>query len=207
MITFQYRSDGWRPVEEVRGLKIIDIGVGGGSFAESLDAVVDIREPPVPAPNRFIGDINEPEIWNEIFKHVKKHGKWDYAICAGTLEDILNPFYVCKQIEKIADAGFIFVPSKYRELARFMGTFRGWIHHLWVFDVVGGKLTGYPKINYLEDPVFDDVHKKLPDHEELLIEWAGEIGMKIVHDGIPYGTAEMSGEDHIRKLYNQLIEN
>jgi hypothetical protein len=204
MIKHWYQDNGWRP--DLKGKKIIDIG-GANSFAHGmLDAIIDIRQPQASAPNIFIGDIDTPEGWDELAWHVGFYGKWDYAICTHTLEDINNPVWACSRIELIANAGLIIVPSKFRELSRFSGTFRGYIHHRWIFDVVDGVLTAYPKINYIEDPYFDSMCDKLPGQDELVIEWEGSIGMKMLNDGMPYGTQELSGEDHIKQLYQQLCD-
>jgi hypothetical protein len=202
MIKYRYDSSGWRP--DLKGLRVIDIG-GANSFnSKDNDAVIDIREPLIKTKHTFVGNIDEPEIWENVLKHVAKHGKWDYAICTHTLEDIHNPIYVCKQIEKIAKKGLIVEPSKFRELSKFSGNFRGFIHHNWIFDIRDGELIALPKINYIEDPYFN----KVSEHEffeELIIEWEAEIGLKHLNNGQPYGTNELSGEDHIKQLYNQLL--
>lgn len=200
MISHRYSSDGWRPDPATLG-KVIDIG-GANSFAHGyLDAVVDIREPQADAKHKFIGNIDEPEIWGKILSHVKKHGKWDYAICTHTLEDIHNPVYAARMIEQIANAGLIVEPSKYRELQRFSGNFRGFIHHNWIFDIRQGVLTALPKINYIEDPAFDCVMEA----EELIVEWKESIGLQHLNNGMPYGTEVLSGEDHIKQLYKELL--
>jgi len=200
MIAHQYRSDGWRPDPATLG-RCIDIG-GANSFAHGfLDAVVDIREPQASATHKFIGNIDEPEIWDKIHAHVAWNGKWDYAICTHTLEDINNPVYAARMIEQIANAGIIVEPSKYRELARFSGPFRGYIHHRWIFDIRKGQLIALPKINYIEDSAFDCAM----EYEELIVEWKDNIGMSALNDGMPYGTAELSGEEHIRQLYKMLL--
>jgi hypothetical protein len=198
----RYDSSGWRP--DLKGLKVVDIG-GANSFnSYDNDAVIDIREPLNKTKHTFVGNIDEPEIWEDVLKHVAKHGQWDYAICTHTLEDIHNPVYVTKQIEKIAKKGLIVEPSKFRELLRFSGNFRGFIHHNWIFDVRDGELIALPKINYIEDSYFDKVHQHT-FFEELIIEWEGKINLKHLNDGQPYGTTELSGEDHIKQLYNQLL--
>jgi len=202
----QYRSDGWRPTIQLNQ-RIIDIG-GANSFANGfLDAIIDIRHPQASANHIFVGNIDEPEIWEKVLGHVKEHGKWDYCICTHTLEDIHNPVYVARMIEQIAERGIIVEPSKYRELSRFSGTFRGYIHHNYIFDVRNDELIALPKINYIEDPYFDSASLTLDKggKEELIVEWEGKIGMKMLNDGMPYGTATMSGDDHIRELYQQLL--
>jgi hypothetical protein len=199
---WKYQSDGWRPDPSTLG-KVIDIG-GANSFAHGfLDAVVDIREPQASAKYKFVGNIDFQDLWDVILSHVSKRGKWDYAICTHTLEDINNPLLSCINMPLIAKSGLIIVPSKFREFSRF-NPFRGFIHHRWIFDVIDGQFTGFPKINYIEDPVFDQINKQ-PFFEELVIEWEGAINLKYINDGMPYGTAELSGDDHIKQLYKKLI--
>jgi hypothetical protein len=206
MNTATYQSNGYRPsIESLTGMKIIDIG-GANSFAHGhLDAIIDIRQPQAAANHVFIGDIDTPELWEKVHDHVKQNGKWDYAICTHTLEDINNPVYAARNISQIANAGFIAVPSKYRELSRFSGNFRGFIHHRWIFDVIDGEITAFPKINWIEDPRFDKAVKKLEGRDELVMEWHENIGMRMLNDGMPYGTAQLSGEDHIKQLYDKLL--
>lgn len=202
MIKYRYDSSGWRP--DLKGLKVVDIG-GANSFnSYNNDCVIDIRKPLIKTPHTFIGNIDEPEIWTEVLNHVKKHGKWDYAICTHTLEDINNPVFVARMIEQIAHKGLIVEPSKYRELLRFGGNFRGFIHHRWIFDIRQEELIALPKINYIEDSYFDKVIFE-PFFEELIVEWESKIGLKALNDGQPYGNETTSGEDHIKQLYNELI--
>lgn len=206
MLKHYYQSNGYRPpIESLAGKKIIDIG-GANSFAHGhLDALIDIRQPQATAKHIFVGDIDLPEVWYNVLNHADHYGKWDYAICTHTLEDINNPFFATKMIQTIALAGFIAVPSKYRELSRFSGPFRGFIHHRWIYDVIDGVLTAFPKFNLIEDKRFDPAVLKLDGRDELVVEWEEQIGMKLLNDGMPYGTAELSGEQHIHQLFNQLL--
>lgn len=199
MIKWKYQSDGWRPDPSKLG-KCIDIG-GANSFAHGyLDAVVDIREPVGgTAKHTFIGDINVPEIWGSVSLM-----KFDYAITTHTIEDVLNPMFVCNQINRIAKKGLIVVPSKFREFSRFRPHHRGFMHHHWIFDVIDGEFTAFPKLNFIEDPVFDAVNQG-QFFEELVIEWEGSIDLKMINDGMPYGTTELSGEQHMMELYKKLI--
>lgn len=197
MMKWKYQSDGWRPDPSKLG-KIIDIG-GANSFAHGyLDTVVDIRQPQASAKRILVGDICMPDLWDRV------KDRYDYAICTHTLEDIVNPFFVCRQIESIADRGIIIVPSKFREFSRFRPHHRGFMHHHWIFDVIDGQFTGFPKLNFIEDPIFDQVNRE-QFYEELVIEWEGSINLKIINDGMPYGTTELSGEQHMMELYKKLI--
>ena len=200
---YKYQSDGWRP--ELSG-KVIDIG-GADSFGHGqLDAIIDIRQPQASANKIFVGDIDQPYIWDDVLEHAAVNGKWDYAICTHTLEDINNPFYACRMIELIAKRGLIIIPSKYRELSRFSDPyFRGYIHHRWIYDVQDGKFIAFPKINYIEHPYFDKACDMLPGRDELVIEWEDKINLCQLNDGIPYGTETLSGDEHIKSLYKTLL--
>lgn len=199
------QSSGYRPDPTKLG-KIIDVG-GANSFGHGhLDAIVEIRQPQAACNNLFLGDMDQPDVWDKVLQYAADYGQWDYAICTHTLEDIHNPMYVCRMMQVIAKRGFIAVPSKYRELSRFSSpVFRGYIHHLWIWDIVDGKLTGFPKINYIEDSWFDMAVEKLEGQDELVVEWEGRIDMQYINDGLPYGTAEISGEEHIAQLYRKLL--
>ena len=62
-------------------------------------------------PNVFFGMY----VWEKVEEHVDQYGKFDFCLCSHTLEDIINPFYACKMIEKTCKSGFIAIPSKYIE--------------------------------------------------------------------------------------------
>ncbi len=205
MINYRYSSTGWRPDPATLG-KIIDIG-GANSFAHGhLDAIIDIRQPQAAANHVFIGDISNPDVWLSVWDEaVDLVNHWDYAICTHTLEDIVNPMFACRNIQLIAKRGLIIVPSKFREFARFQGPFRGYMHHHWIFDVTDGQFTAYPKLNFIEDKRFDLIPGPEKGGEELIIEWEGSIDLKMINDGMPYGTADHSGEQHMQLLYNKLI--
>lgn len=140
--------------------KVIDVGGGVHSWCSSyLDALVDINTNMHCPMMVFNGDINEHHVWDNIISYVEKHGKFDFCVCTHTLEDIRNPFFVCNQMAMIAKAGYIAVPSKYLELARFENGpdgYRGHIHHRWIFDVRNDRLIGYPKLSFLESASFPD---------------------------------------------------
>ncbi len=203
MIKHFYQNNGWRPaMDSLKDKRIIDIG-GANSFAYGyLDALIDIRQPQAIANNIFVGNIDEPEIWNKVKKVADKNGKWDYAISTHTLEDIFNPVFAAKKIEEIATAGLIIVPSKYQEFGRFAGRFRGFMHHHWIYDVIDGVLTAFAKINYIE--YMADMSKN--EGNELVVEWEDKIGLREMNDGMPYGNNEINGDEHMRQLYNQLLK-
>ncbi len=114
--------------------------------------------------------------------------------------------YAAQMISKIAKAGVVITPSKYREFGIFQGKFRGYMHHFWIFDVLDGIYTCWPKHNFIEDEKFDCMPGPVPSNEECVIEWEGEIGLQMINAGMPFGTADMSGEKHMAYLYDQLLK-
>ena len=140
---------------------VIDIGGSMcGWSCNHVDVLVDFNDPPPGAnPNivHFKCDITHPDSYVELMKYVEENGKFDFCICTHVLEDIMNPAFVCEKMSALAYSGYIAFPSKFRELSRFEGGYRGYIHHRWIFSVEAGRLLGYPKISYLESPIFDAV--------------------------------------------------
>lgn len=61
----------------------------------------------------------------------------DFVICSHTLEDIRDPIWVCSEMNRIAKAGYIEVPSRLEEQSWGVGggAFVGWTHHHWLIDV------------------------------------------------------------------------
>jgi len=63
-------------------------------------------------------------------------GSVDFAVCSHTLEDLRDPLWVCAELDRIAKAGYIEVPSRLEEQSWGVeGPFVGWSHHRWLIDV------------------------------------------------------------------------
>jgi hypothetical protein len=66
----------------------------------------------------------------------------DFAICSHTLEDIRDPVWVCSELNRVAKAGYVEVPSRLEEQSwGRAGEFVGWDHHRWLIDVADGGIT------------------------------------------------------------------
>jgi hypothetical protein len=92
------------------------------------------------------------------------------------LEDIVNPVFVSEQIVKIALGGYIAFPSKYRELSKFEGDYRGYIHHRWIFAVKNNVVIGFPKIGFLENcKAFDSIADIANNKADLSFYWENSI--------------------------------
>ena len=98
----------------------------------------------------FVGDICNSEVWQKI-----PDKAFDFVVCSHTLEDIRDPIYVCSQLIRVAKAGYIEVPSRFREGAKVHAPsiVSGWEHHRWVIDVIDGTVTftvKHPFLNYFD---------------------------------------------------------
>ncbi|GAC1316757.1 MAG: hypothetical protein NVSMB25_03060 [Thermoleophilaceae bacterium] len=62
--------------------------------------------------------------------------QFDFAICSHTLEDVRDPVWVCHELQRVARAGYIEVPSRLEEQSYgVQGPWVGWGHHHWLIDV------------------------------------------------------------------------
>jgi hypothetical protein len=60
----------------------------------------------------------------------------DFAICSHTLEDVRDPVWMCAELNRVAKAGYIEVPSRLEEQSYgFQGAWTGWSHHRWLIDI------------------------------------------------------------------------
>lgn len=167
--------------------RCIDVGgTASGWSAEVIDAICDINTPTTKSIRHFQMDITNPDDWTQVDAYVKEHGKFDFSICTHTLEDISNPKYVLKKLADISKEGYIAVPSKYIELARFEDSrypYRGYIHHRWIFSIRDNRFVGYPKIPYLEqDSFFDSIASTKETKKDLSFYWKDSIPFSIINN-------------------------
>jgi hypothetical protein len=77
----------------------------------------------------------------------------DFVVCSHTLEDIRDPIQVCREMARIAKAGYIEVPSRHEEQAWGVnGKFAGWSHHRWLVDPIPGGLEFVFKFGVVHGP-------------------------------------------------------
>ena len=68
-------------------------------------------------------------------------GQFDFAVCSQTLEDLRDPIWVCRELQRVARAGYIECPSREEEQSWGVhGAWVGWSHHRWLVDVVESRL-------------------------------------------------------------------
>lgn len=81
----------------------------------------------------FQRDICGPDPWPFRDK------QFDFVVCSHTLEDIRDPIFVCRELNRVAKAGYIEVPSRLVESTRGVERpfFCGFYHHRWLCEVEG----------------------------------------------------------------------
>jgi hypothetical protein len=154
---------------------------------------------------KFGGNMSNYEAWEPIFNHVCQYEKFEFAICTQTLEDIRDPVNVLTWMPRIAERGYVDVPSKYLELGRgreadsmepktdvpewgIHSPFYGYTGHRWVLNMIneGGVDILYliPKLAFIE--VIEGIEHlgdQLKDGNGFLaFWWEGDIPHKVVGD-------------------------
>src|SRR4051812_38926011 len=67
--------------------------------------------------------------------------QFDFSVCAHTLEDIRDPVWVCSELIRVSNAGYIEVPSRLEEQTYgIQGPWVGWGHHRWLVEVSEGRI-------------------------------------------------------------------
>lgn len=163
---------------------LLDIGASHNPFnLEFLTHTFDLRPIQLPNVHAFAGDMNCYEDWVQLFDYVEKNGKFDFVNCTHTLEDIAYPMAALRYLPKIAKEGFIAVPSKYYELQQ-RDSFKGGIHHRWIFNSRDGVLVAYPKIGLLENMTFFPYGKEVEEKAdtELRIFWKEDIRFEVINN-------------------------
>jgi hypothetical protein len=69
--------------------------------------------------------------------------RFDFAVCAHTLEDVRDPVRVCEELVRVARAGYVEVPAPVEELTfGVQGPWVGWSHHHWISELVHAQHHG-----------------------------------------------------------------
>ena len=125
-----------------------------------------------------------PEGWKNLNSYIKKNGKFDFVICRQTLEDLSHPEFVVNQLQKVAKAGWIGVPSKHFELMNMQGIYgtnfatRGLHHHRWIYTSKNGRWYGLPKMGWTDSITDSSLTMRLngnPWAHELSFYWEKNI--------------------------------
>lgn len=178
---------------------VVDVGGSAGGWSHDVaDVIVDIN--PVGASKFFRCNLNRFQDWDQIHDHVKEHGKFSFAICSHTLEDIANPMLALEKLPLIAHEGLIAVPSKHREFSRCEGRHLGYFHHRWIYDIKDGRLIAYPKLGFLEYATMLHSIGNIDNNlAELNFRWTSDIPYAVVNNDY-MGPGESAVLEHYKNL-------
>jgi hypothetical protein len=127
---------------------LLDVGGWGKPLARA-DWVIDL----MPYETRGLYGALDPsaerfsaESW--VTRDICDHEPWpfaddqfDFVVCSHTLEDIRDPIWVCREMARVARAGYIEVPSRLDEQTLGVnGPWAGWSHHRWLVDIEDGSV-------------------------------------------------------------------
>jgi hypothetical protein len=115
---------------------------------------------------------------------------FDFAVCSHLLEDVRDPIAVCRELNRVARAGYIETPSRLREIfvkARFAALRTlagrrpeiGMSHHRWFVELEGAHLRFIAKTGALVERrnyylTRGDIGRKLTEAESgLCLFWEG----------------------------------
>lgn len=136
------------------GAKVVDVGGGAAPFPRA-DYVIDalsfesaglgshgnshqmLKTPPRYNRQRWTQiDLCERRPWPFEDKF------FDHAICSHLLEDVRDPIWVCSELQRVAKAGYIEVPSRVEEQSKGVENPRhaGYYHHRWLITSEGGAI-------------------------------------------------------------------
>ncbi len=170
---------------------VLDVGGWGGPLHRA-DHMLDLRPYETrgvlgsygPGPERFtketwhLADICARDPWPF------EDDQFDFATCVLTLEDIRDPIGVCRELSRVAKAGYVEVPTVEAELiynVEWQGPFLGHEHHRWFCDLDPESEPGKPGLVFW--------HKSHMIHHD----WRLRIG--------PRWRAELSVEDQLLGIF------
>lgn len=153
--------------------RVIDVGgVAYGWTGEIADVIVDIN---ADRPQDFKFNISNEWEWKDLLEYVEKNGKFDYAICTHTLEDITHPATALRNLPKIAKAGIITMPTINAELSRIESEqWLGYMHHKHLFDYDGNTIIYASKLSFIE-ALLPEGFKESDPYREIIFQWQNDI--------------------------------
>jgi hypothetical protein len=166
---------------------VLDVGGGAQPF-DRADWVIDVMPYQARGELGWNGDRGAerfgPQTW--VRRDICDREPWpfaddqiDFAVCSHTLEDVRDPIWVARELQRVARAGYIEVPSLREELTYGInGPWVGWSHHRWLVFVEDGRIEFLFKhhvVNrrgsHLPAGSMDDI---APEHRVQTLWWKGQ---------------------------------
>jgi hypothetical protein len=134
--------------------RVVEIGPGSNPFPLATEFVDWLEYPGTDGRPVHAVDLNR-----DVLPFPDK--SIDFLYCRHVLEDLYNPLWLCREIARVAKAGYVETPSPFAEYCRGMngglipeGSFwRGYIHHryfVWNEDGTLCFLPKFPLVEYID---------------------------------------------------------
>lgn len=120
------------------------------------------------------GDVHSRELWARFGDK-----EFEFVICSHLLEDIRDPLFVCEQVNRVAKAGYIECPSRFRECARNQASdsHAGYDHHRWIVDVIDNGVVFTAKLGWAHAIDYLGDHRRAYlsafEHQFVALFWEG----------------------------------
>lgn len=187
----------WAPIPEVidwlcqqipDGAKVLEIGPGHVPFPKATEFVDWDAKGSLPGPVHQVDLGSDPLPF--------KNKSFDFIYCRHVLEDMFNPFPLCKEMSRVGKAGYIETPSPIAEMGRGVDggspPYRGYHHHRWVVWMDGAErlsfVSKYPMVEHLawnEEWIVRTL-KSNPKSWNTYCLWHGRIQFKHYQNPIDY---------------------
>jgi SAM-dependent methyltransferase len=170
--------------------RVLEIGPGHAPFFRA-DTFVDFAPWPIAgvAPEKLI----KCDLANEPLPFADK--SFDFIYCRHTLEDMYNPFSLCKEMERVGKSGYIETPSPIAELTRGVDggapPYRGYHHHRFIIWASGDDLcfvSKYPIVEYggIDDERFANRLRQGPRYWNTYYLWQNRIHVRHLQSPLDY---------------------
>ena len=147
----------WAPIPAVidyltnvvipKDAKVLDVGPGHAPFPRA-NVSVDFVDVP------GVDNLIKCDLAKEPLPFGDK--EFDFVYCRQTIEDMYDPFPLCREMSRVGRAGYIETPSPMAELGRGVDggspPFRGYHHHRYIAWTFGEELrltSKYPFVEYI----------------------------------------------------------
>ena len=198
----------WAPIPEVidwlckripDGAKVLEIGPGHVPFPKATEFVDWDPKRELPGP------VHKVDLGVDPLPFEDK--AFEFVYCRHVLEDMFNPFPLCKEMSRVGKAGYVETPSPIAEMGRGVDggspPYRGYHHHRWIVWRVFHELNfvaKYPMVEFLDvdDGAIVTALRRDPVNWNTYYHWDGDITVRHWQNPVDY---------YMPTEYGPLIEN
>jgi hypothetical protein len=212
----------WHPHEPVRALaleaargaaRVLEIGPGDLPFPLATEFVDWLPRPAVEGRPVHVLDLNVDRL-------PFPDQSIDFLYTRHTLEDLYNPLHACREIARVARAGYIETPSPLAESCRGVDAssppWRGYVHHHSLLWAEAGRLILLLKIPLIEHLIFGNEHQiaglleSSPIYWNTCFFWTGPLQFQLLQHDRDFSLADLQhgyGSLVLRGMYHAVEDS